>query len=63
MAWDLDRVREFHAKTNEAKAEILDNDSNMQRFFDSAVAWVIIPTIGNGGFDIGGQKFKVESKD
>ena len=46
MAWDPDKIEELHAKAEEAKAEMLDSDPDMQRFYDSAVAWVIIPTVG-----------------
>ncbi len=56
MAWDPDKVQELHAKANEAKAELLENDPDMQRFFDSAIAWVIIPTVGKGGVGIGGAR-------
>lgn len=58
MAWDPDKVEALHAKSEEAKAEMLDKDSNMQRFFDSAVAWVVIPTVGKGGIGIGGARGK-----
>jgi len=58
MAWDPDEIEELHAKAEEAKAEMLDNDPDMQRFFDSAVAWVIIPTVGKGGIGIGGARGK-----
>ncbi|MEJ2177831.1 MAG: YSC84-related protein [Gammaproteobacteria bacterium] len=58
MAWDPDKIEELNAKAAEAKAEMLEDDPDMQRFFDSAVAWVIIPTVGKGGFGIGGARGK-----
>ena len=58
FAWDPDEIEELHTKAEEAKAEMLDNDPDMQRFFDSAVAWVIIPTVGKGGIGIGGARGK-----
>jgi lipid-binding SYLF domain-containing protein len=58
LAWDPDKIEGLHAKAEEAKAEMLDNDPDMQRFFDSAVAWVIIPTVGKGGIGIGGARGK-----
>lgn len=57
-AWDPEKVQELHEKAEEAKAEMLENDPDMQRFFDSAVAWVIIPTVGKGGIGIGGARGK-----
>ena len=57
-AWDPKDVEERHEKAMEAKAEMLDNDPDMQRFFDSAVAYVIIPTVGKGGIGIGGARGK-----
>jgi len=55
-AWDPDKVEEYDAKAQAAKAEMLDKDADMQRFFDSAVAYVIIPTVGKAGFGIGGAR-------
>ena len=55
-AWDPKEVEELDAKAVEAKAEMLDKDADMQRFFDSAVAYVIIPTVGKGGIGIGGAR-------
>ena len=57
-AWDPEEIEERHAKAMEAKAEMLDQDPDMQRFFDSAVAYVIIPTVGKGGIGIGGARGK-----
>jgi lipid-binding SYLF domain-containing protein len=57
-AWDPDEIEERNEKAQEAKAEMLDKDSDMQRFFDSAVAYVIIPTVGKGGLGIGGARGK-----
>jgi lipid-binding SYLF domain-containing protein len=57
-AWDPEEVNERHQKATEAKKEMLDKDPDMQRFFDSAVAYVIIPTVGKGGIGIGGARGK-----
>ena len=57
-AWDPEEIEKRHEKAQEAKAEMLDNDADMQRFFDSAVAYVIIPTVGKGGIGIGGARGK-----
>ena len=57
-AWDPKEIEERHEKAQEAKAEMLDKDPDMQRFFDSAVAYVIIPTVGKGGIGIGGARGK-----
>jgi lipid-binding SYLF domain-containing protein len=57
-AWDPKEIEERHAKAQEAKAAMLEKDADMQRFFDSAVAYVIIPTVGKGGIGIGGARGK-----
>jgi lipid-binding SYLF domain-containing protein len=57
-AWDPAEIDERHAKAQEAKAVMLDKDPDMQRFFDSAVAYVIIPTVGKAGVGIGGARGK-----
>jgi lipid-binding SYLF domain-containing protein len=57
-AWDpdKDKDKERHEKAMAAKAEMLDKDPDMQRFFSGAVAYVIIPTVGKGGIGIGGAR-------
>jgi lipid-binding SYLF domain-containing protein len=57
-AWDPKDIEERHEKAQEAKAMMLEKDPKMQRFFDSAVAHVIIPTVGKGGIGIGGARGK-----
>ena len=57
-AWDPKKVEELHEKAQEAKAVMLEKDADMQRFFDSAVAVVIIPTVGKAGLGIGGARGK-----
>jgi lipid-binding SYLF domain-containing protein len=57
-AWDPEEVEERHGKAMEAKKEMLDKDPDMTRFFDTAVAYVIIPTVGKGGIGIGGARGK-----
>jgi len=58
MAWDPDESAERHAAAQEAKADMLAKDPEMSRFFDSAVAYVIIPTVGKAGVGIGGARGK-----
>lgn len=57
-AWDPKEVEELDAKADEAVAELLENDPDMQRFFDGAAAYVVIPTVGKAGFGIGGARGK-----
>lgn len=57
-AWDPDEVEVRDAKAKEAIVEMLENDPDMQRFFDSAVVYVVIPTVGKGGIGIGGARGK-----
>lgn len=57
-AWDPKEAEELHEKAQAAKTQMLDKDPDMQRFFDSAVAYVIIPTVGKAGFGIGGARGK-----
>ena len=56
QAWDPADLQKKTAKADEAKAELLVTDPSMQRFFDSAVGWVIIPTVGKGAVGIGGAR-------
>jgi lipid-binding SYLF domain-containing protein len=57
-AWDPREIEERHEKAQEEKAAMLEKDADMQRFFDSAAAYVIIPTVGKGGIGIGGARGK-----
>jgi lipid-binding SYLF domain-containing protein len=57
-AWDPAEIEKRHAASEEAKAALLEKDPAMQRFFDSAVGYVIIPTVGKGGIGIGGARGK-----
>ncbi len=58
QAWDPSEVDDLNAKAMEAKAEMLKADPKMQRFFDSANAYVTIPTVGKAGFGVGGARGK-----
>ena len=53
-AWDPGEVDKLNKNAQAAKASMLEKDPDMQRFFDAAVGYVIIPTVGKGGVGIGG---------
>ncbi len=55
-AWDPDEVEELEPKVAAARAELLENDPGVQSFFDKASGYVIFPTVGKGGFGIGGAR-------
>ena len=57
-AWDPGKADEMNAKAQAAKAELLEKSPDMQRFFDAAAGYVIIPTVGKGGIGIGGARGK-----
>ena len=48
--WDPDR----QAEAKQAIAEFKKADPSMKRFFDSAHAYAVFPTVGKGGIGIGG---------
>ncbi|WP_439105464.1 YSC84-related protein [Congregibacter sp.] len=58
MAWDPREVSKLEGKSAEAKGELLADDPSMQVFFDTAAAYVVIPTVGKAGFGIGGARGK-----
>jgi len=58
VAWDPAEVEKLDAGADEAVAEMLANDPDMKRFFDSSVAHVVIPTVGKAGVGIGGARGK-----
>ena len=66
-AWDPDEgeeqdaktqaaVEEHDAKAQEAIAVFREKDPSIERFFKEAAAYVVIPTVGKGGFGIGGAR-------
>ena len=57
-AWDPDDVKEYDAKAQEAIASFKEKDPSVERFFDAAAGYVVIPTVGKGGFGIGGARGK-----
>ena len=58
QAWDPDEIAERDEKAQEVKAELLETKPALQKYFDAAVAYVIIPTVGKGGIGIGGARGK-----
>jgi len=57
-AWDPAEVDEYHAKAQEAIAVFKEKDPTARRFFDASAGYVVIPTVGKGGFGIGGARGK-----
>jgi lipid-binding SYLF domain-containing protein len=57
-AWGTDEIEEYDAKAKEAIAEFKKSDPSVQSFFDKAVGYVVIPTVGKAGFGIGGARGK-----
>ena len=53
-AWDPAKIQEMDNKAQAAKATLLEKDPGMQRFFDAAAGYVIIPTVGKAAIGIGG---------
>jgi lipid-binding SYLF domain-containing protein len=58
FGWDPDEVEEYDAKAKEAVAAFKEGDPSVQRFFDAAPGYVVIPTVGKAGFGIGGARGK-----
>jgi len=57
-SWDPTEVQDRDAKAQEAIATLKESDPSMQRFFDAASGYVVIPTVGKAGFGIGGARGK-----
>jgi len=55
-AWDPDEAKEYDAKAQEVIAEFKEKDPSIERFFNEAAGYVVIPTVGKGGFGIGGAR-------
>ncbi len=57
-SWDSDEADEYDAKAQEAIAAFLEKDPSVQKFFDTAVGYVVIPSVVKAGFGIGGARGK-----
>ena len=58
QAWDPKGQEEDVAKGQAAIDALLESDSTMQRYFDAAAGYVVIPTVGKAGIGIGGARGK-----
>ena len=58
FGWDPDDAAEQDAKAQAAIAAFKEKDPSIQRFFDAAAGYVVIPTVGKGGIGIGGARGK-----
>ena len=58
QAWDPKGLEEDIAKGQEAIDALLKSNPEMQRYFDAAAGYVVIPTVGKAGIGIGGARGK-----
>ena len=57
-AWDPNAEQEAIDKGQAAIDTLLETSPDMQRYFDAAAGYVVIPTVGKAGFGIGGARGK-----
>lgn len=58
QAWDPKGHDDDVAKGQAAIDALLESDSTMQRYFDAAAGYVVIPTVGKAGLGVGGARGK-----
>lgn len=58
QAWDPKGLEGDVAKGQEAIDALLESNPEMQRYFDAAAGYVVIPTVGKAGIGIGGARGK-----
>ncbi len=56
--WDADDEAEYDKEAQEAVAQFKNNAPDAQKFFDKAVGYVVIPTVGKAALGIGGARGK-----
>lgn len=56
--WNPSEAEEYDAKAQEAIAVFKEKDPSVEKFFDAASGYVVIPTVGKAGFGIGGARGK-----
>jgi len=57
-AWDPAELDDAKAKGQVTVDALLESSPDMQRYFDAAAGYVVIPTVGKAGFGIGGARGK-----
>ena len=57
-AWDPGEADKLDGKAQEAIATLKEKDPDIQRFFDAAAGYVVIPTVAKAGLGIGGARGK-----
>ena len=57
-AWKKDETAELDAKSQEAVKVFREKDPSSKKFFEQAVAYAVIPTVGKAGIGIGGARGK-----
>lgn len=57
-AWDPGKAEEDIANGQAAIDALLESSPDMQRYFDAAAGYVVIPTVAKGGIGIGGARGK-----
>ena len=58
FAWDPEGNEEALAKAQATVDILLEKNPKMQKYFDAAAGYVVIPTVGKAGFGIGGARGK-----
>lgn len=58
LAWDPDEAEELQPKVDVTIAKMTEKDPGMQKFFDEAAGYAVFPSVGKGGFGIGGARGK-----
>ena len=56
--WNPDEAKEYDEKAQVALTAFKESDPKVQRFIDASSGYVVIPTVGKGGFGIGGARGK-----
>jgi len=56
--WNPDEAEEYDQKAQEVIATFKEKDPSIEKFFEKASGYVVIPTVGKAGFGIGGARGK-----
>lgn len=57
-AWDPDEVAKARANAQASIDSLLEEEPKMQRYFDAAAGYVVIPSVAKAGMGIGGARGK-----
>ena len=56
--WTIQAAEDLRSESKQALADFLKTDSTLQKFLDDSAGYAVFPSVGKGGFIVGGARGK-----